>query len=193
MPEPRVGVAALLLASGRGSRFDATGRLNKLCQLLPDGRPVIAASAANLLAAGLSVTVVAPSDPRLASALAALELNWCENLEPDRGMGHSIALGVSSTAHAAGWLIALADMPYISPHTIAQVAMAIQTVAIAAPCYRGERGHPVAFSTAMKQSLEDLDGDAGARSVLQDRLVTLVETDDCGILRDIDRPQDLQQ
>lgn len=195
MSEPATGVQALLLASGRGSRFDASGRINKLCQRLPNGTTVIAASAANLLLAGLPVMLVAPHDARLVEALEGIDVTWCENPEPARGMGHSIALGALFAPDASGWLVALGDMPFVRANTIQRIvtALAQPGTSVAAPYYRGERGHPVGFARSMKTSLEGLDGDAGARSVLQDHAIARVETDDYGILRDIDRPQDLQQ
>ena len=45
MPE----IIGLILAAGRGTRFDPTGRRNKLLAALPDGRTVLRASCANLL------------------------------------------------------------------------------------------------------------------------------------------------
>ena len=63
----------------------------------------------------------------------------------------------------------------------------------AAPCYGARRGHPVGFSAQLRSQLLALDGDTGARAILQrlsDRLVR-VAVDDPGILVDIDRPEDL--
>jgi molybdenum cofactor cytidylyltransferase len=187
------GVVALLLASGRGARFDPTGRINKLVQRLPDGQSVIGRSTARLIAAGLAVTVIAPKDPRLVQALDGANVTWCENPAPERGMGASLALGVRATAQASAWLVALADMPFILPETIQKVASAIllEGTRIAAPYYDGDRGHPVAFCAALGLELGQLDGDAGARALLEKEPILKVETGDYGILRDIDRPQDL--
>ena len=195
MSDSTPGVHALLLASGRGVRFDASGRVNKLCQPLAGGISIIAASAANLIKAGLPVTLVAPRDARLVKALSGIDVTWCENAEPLRGMGHSIALGVLSNEKASGWLVALGDMPFIQVQTIQALIDAAEgsEAPIVAPYYRGKRGHPVVFARSMKEHLERLDGEAGARSVLENQLITQVDTNDYGILRDIDRPQDLQQ
>jgi molybdenum cofactor cytidylyltransferase len=184
---------ALLLASGRGARFDPSGRENKLVQRLPDGHTVIARSACRLLEAGLAVTVVAPDDERLVKALDGAPVSWCNNLTPEQGMGHSIALGVKATPLAAGWIIALADMPFILATTIAQVASALDSsmAPIVAPYYDNERGHPVAFAASMRDRLSQLGGDQGARAMLAAEPIYRIDTDDYGILRDIDRPEDL--
>jgi molybdenum cofactor cytidylyltransferase len=184
---------ALLLASGRGARFDPTGRQNKLVQRLSDGHTVIARSAYRLLEAGLAVVVVAPADERLIKALDGAQVSWCDNQTPERGMGHSIALGVKAAPLAAGWLIALADMPFILSTTIARVATALGSsqASVVAPYFDHQRGHPVAFAASMRDRLSQLDGDQGARAILACEPIYRVETDDYGILRDIDRPQDL--
>lgn len=184
---------ALLLASGRGARFDPSGRANKLLQRLPDGHTVIARSAYRLLEAGLAVTVVAPADERLVKALDGAPVSWCINDTPEHGMGHSIALGVKATPLAAGWIIALADMPFILAATIAQVASALDSAMapIVAPYFDNERGHPVAFAATLRDRLSQLCGDQGARAMLSAEPIYRIDTDDYGILRDIDRPEDL--
>lgn len=65
----------------------------------------------------------------------------------------------------------------------------------AAPVFQGQRGHPVLFARALLPQLLALTGDEGARQVLRglgDRLA-LVETDDAGVLLDVDRPADLER
>ncbi len=109
-------------------------------------------------------------------------------------MGASLACGIRATSDAAGWVVALADMPWIRPETIVEVAAAIARGAVvAAPFYRGERGHPVGFGKACGPTLSALRGDAGARSVLAERAGAMVriDVDDPGIARDIDTPSDL--
>lgn len=184
---------ALLLASGKGSRFDPSGSKNKLCERLANGSTVLATSAANLLAAGLEVVVVAPEDERLRAAVAESRITWCANPDPALGMGHSIAIGVRATRSARAWLVALGDMPFIAPATIGAVLQALEdgTALIAAPEIGGVRGHPVAFSRALYDELLALSGDAGGKALFARHAVTAVRTDDYGILRDIDRPDDL--
>ena len=114
----------------------------------------------------------------------------------DEGMGASLACGVKATGNAAGWIIALADMPYIQPDSIAKIAAALAEGApIAAPVYKGARGHPVGIASAFRRQLEALSGDAGARSVLRDNanVIELIEVDDPGVCRDIDTPADLSE
>jgi molybdenum cofactor cytidylyltransferase len=110
-------------------------------------------------------------------------------------MGASLACGVAAALDADGWIVALGDMPWIAPTAIAAVADAIKAGAeIAAPSYRGERGHPVGFAQSYGRALSTLGGDEGARTILAARqwAVRVVEVDDPGVIRDVDQPEDLR-
>ena len=185
----------LLLAAGRGRRFDSTGERDKLRQTLPDGRMVAAAAAASLLAGVHRVAAVVNPDANvLASELAALgcEIVICKNA--DDGMAASLVTALTHTADAAGWLIALADMPHVKPATIAVLAAAISAGAeIAVPTYRGQRGNPVAFGPVHLPQLLQLTGDQGARTLLTKSSVIEIAVDDPGVHLDIDAPADLQR
>jgi molybdenum cofactor cytidylyltransferase len=153
-------------------------------------------AAARGLAAGVdrAVAVVRPGDDRLPPLLEAAGLRVVVNERAADGMGSSLACGVAAAPDAAGWVIALADMPFIRADTVSAVARALGSGAVvAAPSHAGRRGHPVGFAAAFRRELEALSGDRGARSLLArhaDRL-TLVPSDDPGVLRDVDRRQDL--
>jgi len=107
-------------------------------------------------------------------------------------MSASLMCGVRQTIDAAGWVVALGDMPFVQPATHAALLSALQDgVAIAAPSYQGKRGNPVAFSAAHREQLLQLQGDQGARSLLQRHPVHQVLVEDKGIHRDIDTRADL--
>jgi molybdenum cofactor cytidylyltransferase len=193
MSAPDKSPVAILLAAGAGTRFGG----GKLLHPLEDGVAIAAHAARNLIAAGLPVTaVVRPGDFPLAELL---EQEGCQvTICPDagRGMGVSLAHGVTAARDAGGWVVALADMPRIRPATIARVVQALAAGAdIAAPAYQGDRGHPVAFSRRFLHELQALIGDSGARAVVQrnQALVRLIDTDDPGVLFDIDRRNDLSR
>jgi molybdenum cofactor cytidylyltransferase len=107
-------------------------------------------------------------------------------------MGASLAWGVRAAPAAAGWVIALADMPWVRSQTIAAIVAALRAGApIAAPECRGRRGHPVGFAAAYYPQLSVLSGDEGAKRLLGEQSVVLVATDDEGVLRDVDTRADL--
>jgi molybdenum cofactor cytidylyltransferase len=184
-------VAGILLAAGVGARFGE----HKLLAPLADGTPLAVAAARSLrLAVEDVLAVVRPGDDRLSSLLAAEGVRVIECAQSAQGMGHSLAAGVAARPDAAGWLIALADMPYIKVSTIAGVAQAVSGgAAVAAPFHRDRRGHPVGFGAGLHSELVELRGDRGARDLLAryTPIMTRIDVDDPGVLLDIDRPADL--
>ena len=181
-------ITGILLAAGQGSRF---GGGNKLLYPLADGTPMAVAAARNLLSAlPQSLAVIRAEDRELARLLSAEGMEVVVNHQADQGMGVSLAWGVKAAAQAQGWVIALADMPFIRPATIQGIVHQLAAGAtLVAPAYAGKRGHPVAFGRVFRTPLEKLQGDHGARLLLRqhaDQLHCLV-VDDPGILVDIDQ------
>ena len=190
-------ITGILLAAGRGRRFDPLGRRNKLLQPI-DGEPVVVHSARHLLAAVPRViAVVRPDDEAVAVQLAALGCEVTVCADADTGMAASLVHALRHAVDCPGWVIALGDMPRVRPATIAALARAVEEGAdIAVPVYRNghesERGNPVAFSRRHLPQLLALAGDRGARGIVRDNIVNEVAVDDPGILLDIDAPPDLQ-
>ncbi len=183
-------IVGILLAAGSASRFGA----DKLLAPLPEGTPVGVAALEHLAAVvDAVVAVVRPHDTALAAALAArgARVSMCPRAA--EGMGVSLAWGIRAAPAATAWVIALADMPWVQPATAARVVDALREGAsIAAPCWQGRRGHPVGFAADRYPDLVALSGDEGARPVLARYPVTLIDSEDAGILRDVDTPQDLE-
>jgi molybdenum cofactor cytidylyltransferase len=184
-------ICGILLAAGEAHRFGG----EKLLAQLPDGIPVVTAAARNLMG-GLdrAVAVVRPGETELSGLLIqeGLEVAVCANAR--RGMGTSLAFGINHTRDADGWIVALADMPHIQPQTIIALARSIAAGAsLAAPFFAGQRGHPVAFGKKYLDDLLQLDGDEGARKLLMrdSQELIRIDTDDPGVLIDIDTPKQL--
>ncbi len=182
-------VTGILLAAGSSQRFNG----NKLLHPL-DGEP-IALRAARSFAATFprGVAVVRTASP-LKPLLEAMGLRVVECARANEGMGASLAAGVAASADADGWVVALADMPFIRPATHARIAGAVGAgAALVAAGYQGERGHPVGIGAHFREPLLGLEGDAGARHIVRANpgLMQLIECDDPGVVRDIDTRDDL--
>jgi molybdenum cofactor cytidylyltransferase len=109
-------------------------------------------------------------------------------------MGASLACGVRASRDADGWVIALADMPFVLPSTIVGIVQALRDGApIAAPVHGGARGNPVGFAREYCAELTGLSGDVGAKHILRRDAarVVPVPVEDAGIHRDIDTPESL--
>lgn len=190
-------LVGLLLAAGRGRRFDAYGRNHKLLALLPDGKPVALACALTLLTALPRVVALLPKSDdenivRLSHLLSDAGCSVVHVPESENGMGHTLAAGVAASSTAAGWVVQPADMPWVQASSCAVVVKALQAGAqIAVPTYLGQRGHPVGFYAGCRDALRALQGDRGARELLDHWTVDKIAVDDAGVLRDIDIPADL--
>jgi len=156
----------------------------------------IAVQAARHLKTAVSqiFAVIKPGADELAASLRAegAEIVVCDNAA--EGMGASLACAARAAGEADGYLVALADMPYIRPSTIAAVRDALaRGAALAAPYFHGRRGHPVGIAVTFRDELLALRGDEGAKSLLAARPQQLVKipVGDPGAVRDIDRPDDL--
>lgn len=189
-------VVGILLAAGHSRRF---GTQNKLMQHLPDGSRMAVASARHLLEAlPISIAVVRPQDIELQTELQAVGLQLAVCVGQDMEMAASLVTGVRQACtlypQARGYVIALADMPYIQVRTIVEVGRRIDAgQGIVMPAFHDRRGHPAGFSAKFAADLLALKGDTGARAVLEKYPSELfqLECDDPGILKDIDTPQDL--
>jgi len=166
----------LVLASGVGRRFAASGgTVHKLRASL----------------GGLTVL------EHTLAAVRASGLPWHLEDAGHPGMGDSIAAAVRATAGAAGWLVMPGDLPLVRPQTLRTMAEALQHGTVAVPVHRGERGHPVAFAARCLPELLALAGEQGAASVVrrhaQQGELRLVEVEDEGTVTDIDTVQDLER
>lgn len=184
-------IAGVLLAAGNSTRFGA----DKLHHTLASGE-AMGLRSARLVRSELDVciAVIRDSDRLLGEELSRMGLSTILQPTPEAGMGNSLALGIRATEQADAWLIALADMPWIQPGTYQQVISSLHNDApLVVPFFNDKRGHPVGFSRRFREELMALDGDSGARRIIESHTHELhrIDVDDPGILRDVDRLQDL--
>jgi molybdenum cofactor cytidylyltransferase len=195
---PRVGL--VLLAAGLGRRM---GGPNKLLIDL-EGLPVVRRAALPLVAA------LAPDAPRVAvtgrdaesvaAALGGLGFRAVHNARFEEGMGTSVAVGVAALPEGLdGILVALGDMPDPAETTIRALVAALGAApdpagAIVRPRFEGAGGNPVLWGARYRAALAALDGDRGGRDLIRAHTDHLraVDVEDPSILRDIDRPADLE-
>jgi molybdenum cofactor cytidylyltransferase len=186
-------IRGLLLAGGAATRF---GGAKLLAAASDQSTPIGVRAAKSLLAgAGNALAVVRPGDAALAQALREAGCDILEAPDSLRGLGASLSSGVKASRDAEGWLVALADMPRIHAATHRAVAAALARGAklAAAADSTGRRGHPVGFGADLYADLAALDGDEGARSVVEHHRAWLevVRVDDPGIFFDVDTLGDL--
>lgn len=184
------GIVGILLAAGQSERFKG----NKLLYPLADSMP-IALAAAQHLCAVLPDTIAVVSDGHgdVVQLLENAGLQIIVNRRAHQGIGTSIACGVTASQDAQGWVVALADMPFVPEKIVQSVVAGLQHGSdVVAPVYRQQRGHPVGFSRRHANALMKLSTDDGARSVIAMNRATLdlIEVDEEGVVIDIDTIDD---
>ena len=164
----------LILASGRGERFIASGGTTPKLQALLGGRSVL---------------------EHTLDAVRTSGLPWHLEDRGHDGMGDSIAAGVAATRDAPGWLILPGDLPLVRAQSLLAVAAALENNAVVVPCHGGVRGHPVGFGPACRAELLQLRGPEGASRIARAHAalgqLASLELDDAGIVTDIDTLADL--
>ena len=162
----------LVLASGKGERFLASGgKVHKL-QALLKGVPLLERTLNSVRSSGLPWYVADAGYP---------------------GMGDTIAAAVSANRQSNGWLILPGDLPCIQPKTLRNVTSQLDTYAAVVPSFQGVRGHPVGFSAQCRDALIALSGAKGAASVLRSVTTHVLPVDDIGITLDVDTVSDLER
>jgi molybdenum cofactor cytidylyltransferase len=186
----RSAPTVIVLAAGQGSRFK--GSEHKLAMPL-FGSTVLGCTLRNAVESRLPVLLVttAPFVAEASKLLPMRDIVVLPAAEARRGMGHTIASGVSERASATGWLMLPGDMPLTRPSTLRAVAAALERHPVVYAQHRGRRGHPVGFAAELFSELVLLDGDDGAKRIVARYPVHGEETDDPGVLLDVDTQEDL--
>lgn len=160
----------IVLASGRGARFAASGGTSHKLQARLGGKTVL---------------------QHTLDAVQASGLPWHLEDAGHPGMGDSIAAAVQATWPATGWLILPADLPLVQGDTLRAVAATLAHHEVVVPVYRGQRGHPVGFSARCGPALLGLKGNKGAASVVSAYDAIELIVSDVGCVTDIDTVDDL--
>lgn len=186
-------IFALVMAAGSSSRFGATKLLVEL-----DGKPLVRrALEAAVGACGRRALLVLGHDWRAVWSAAGPPLAFGTfNDRYAEGLGTSIAAGVRAVAHVArGAIVMLADQPFVTGEHLQRLvtAQADGDRNIVATSFAGSIGPPVLFPRAAFDALLGLDGDDGARSVLDDPQFDLASVAFEPAAVDVDTPADLRR
>jgi len=189
MSDEPPGIAALILAAGRGTRFGESPKL--LADLR--GKPVVrwVAQAAIASVARPVVVVTGHKAPEVERALSDLPIQLARN--PDYAEGLSTSLkagfrGLPPGAEAA--VVLLGDMPLVTTAIIDRLAQAWHErgkPSALVPVTAGRRSNPVVLARTLESEVLALEGDAGAGLLLRRRAdVVELALEDAALLADVD-------
>ena len=182
-------IAVVILAAGRSTRFGS----QKMIHCLFDGKTILQTSIDQYQKVFSNVTVVISNDSTLERSLKGSNVNIVVAKNADKGMSQSLIEGIQDQINADAWLIALGDMPYIKTDTLEKLISQSTKNNIVVPVCDGRRGNPVIFGCGFQSKILALEGDVGAKRVIdvnQSRALK-VQVDDEGVFHDIDRTEDI--
>ena len=167
-------------------------------KLLADiaGEPLLNRTLGSLLESGVDPVVVVISQAAPMDAVPLIShanVRAVVNRDPSRGMFSSIQCGLS-VARADAIVVLPADMPFVQPATVSLVVRTcVEAGRVVVPVFNGRRGHPIGIPGGLRDGLLMMPPDRSLKDALAalGEELLLVDVNDEGVVRDVDRPEDL--
>jgi molybdenum cofactor cytidylyltransferase len=184
-------VIAIVPAAGKSERFGGM-------KLVADvgGRPLITRTLQSLLDAGVPrvIVVCAPVPFGTVDVFDDPRVELATNPDPSRGMFSTIQAGLAFAAGDETVVVLPADMPFVQPATIGVVIDECRrTDAPIAASFKGKNGHPLALPPRLRDAMLSAEASGNLKDALKsvNEPPTSLDVDDPGVVRDVDRREDL--
>jgi molybdenum cofactor cytidylyltransferase len=183
-----MSVVAIVPAAGKAERFGGE-------KLVVDikGEPLLNWTLWSLLDGGVGKVVVVTAPARIQQGQTddgpqGVPGGQCR---PFRGMLSSVKTGLSIVS-GDPLLFLPADMPFINSSTVTAIVTAcIRRQRVIVPVHHEQRGHPIAVPGLLRRQILSAPAEATLKDALGDAERIELPVSDPGILRDVDRPADL--
>lgn len=184
-------IFAIVLAAGASSRFGRTKQLEPF-----EGVPLAtgAVRKAESVFGNRTVLVVGKDWQEVAAACEPLAGFFVINEDYEQGIASSIACGVRAVADSAdAILLTMADLPLVTAEHLSKLAETWTNAprSIVASAFEDTLGPPAVFPKTDFDALLELQGDRGARQVLEANRDRVLQIGCEEAAFDIDRPEDL--
>ena len=180
-------------------------RMGKPKLLLPvNGEPILYYSISLALQQKLNPIVVIAGKymKRIEKVIVGNEyVTYLYNPDYESGMASSLKLGIGAlSGQVDAVMIFLGDQPFV-PNEVVQTLITEyehnkdKGVRIVRPRYGGELGHPILFDGSLLQHFNNINGDEGGRSIINNHKEHLKVVDFSGNYwgMDIDTPEDYER
>ncbi|PYB75196.1 NTP transferase domain-containing protein [Rhizobium wuzhouense] len=190
---PDLGI--VVLAAGRASRMGEGGPHKLLAEF--EGEALVRRVVRQAVEAdcGPVFVVTGHRSADITKALSGLDVEPIENPAYATGMASSLRAGLTA-AEAVGLpaiMVLLADMPGVTTGDIqlmAKILRRMETPAIIRAVADGQRGNPVILPAHTFEALKALEGDIGARAVIESSGLPVIDVEIGAAARlDVDTPE----
>ena len=178
-PEQPLSVTALVLAAGRASRMNGSHKLLAAF----DGQALVRRSVEAALAAGPARVLVVTGHraEEIEAELSGLDVDIIRNPDHAQGMSTSLRAGVSTLEpDCDGVAVMLADMPHVTGADVRRLLDAFAAAgghAVVRAVSGGKRGNPVVLPRATFSAILQLEGDVGARHIVESAGLDIVDVE----------------
>tara|TARA_B100000029_G_scaffold403489_1_gene403285 strand:- start:1132 stop:1704 length:573 start_codon:yes stop_codon:yes gene_type:complete len=160
-------ISAILLTAGQSKRMNGENKLIKKVK----GKPLILHSVENILASSIDELIIVLGFQKeiLEKLIDKNEkIKFIFNKEFESGMASSIKVGLKQLSkNTESFFICLGDMPMITADIYNQLINYRKQKDIIVPTYNKRQGNPVLFDKSMKEKIMSINGDVGAKKILE--------------------------
>ena len=185
-------ISAILLAGGQSKRMYGENKLTKKIQ----GIPLIKFSVKNILASSIDeLIIVLGYQKEIIEKLIDKnkKIKFIFNKDFKSGMASSIKTGINHLSEKTeAFFICLGDMPMVNKDIFNLLIKSKNNREIIVPTYNGKQGNPVLFSKSMKKEIMTIEGDVGAKKILQlnKNKILDIKTNDLSIMKNYNSQND---
>ena len=160
-------ISAILLAAGQSKRMTGENKLTKEIQ----GSPLIKHSVKNILVSSIDeLIIVLGYQKEIIKKIIDkhTKIKFVFNKDFESGMASSIKTGLKHLSNKTeAFFICLGDMPEINKEIYNNLIKQLKNNKIIVPTYKNKQGNPVLFSKYVKEKIMTIEGDVGAKKILE--------------------------
>jgi len=197
-------ISAILLAAGKSSRMNGVNKLTKEI----DGIPLIKRSTKNILNSAINeLIIVLGHEKEIIENIIGVnkKIKFVYNKEFENGISSSIKTGLNHISNQTdAFFICLGDMPFINQSIYNKLIKSRLSYNkklnskhkkdIFIPEYEGLKGNPILFSSLMKNQIILIEGDNGAKEIIdsnKDKILN-VKINNKSIINDFDTEESFE-
>ena len=190
-------ISAILLAAGQSKRMNGENKLTKEIQ----GAPLIKHSVKSILASSIDelIVVLGHQKETIEKLINKNEkIKFVFNKDFESGIASSIKIGLDNLSkQTEAFFICLGDMPNVNKEIYNQLINASfsnKDKEIFVPYYQERQANPILFSKKMKDEIQKIEGDFGAKKIIADneKKVFKLSTQDKGVITDFNKINDFE-